>query len=236
MSDPQSRPSVPLTTRVIPSPSLATYTDLTNLVSLINRSFAHAHVHGASYEIWPTGAASSLRLWNPEQLAGELGPEGFCIVAYAAVGENATDGAAKLVATASAKPYDAQKASEGATGEVNLMFKRPAVSETKEARQALLAEDLPTWELLAMVVDPELQKRGLSTQLLDLTLEEIKRRVAAETWNDEKGTRILVSTMKELSEGYYLKKGWTTTEERRFPPGTAGSTNAFSVVDMVRII
>ena len=52
----------------------------------------------------------------------------------------------------------------------------------------------------------------------------------------ETGVRVLISLMKELNEGYYLKKEWRTTEERRFLPGTGARTNGFTVVDMVGVI
>lgn len=143
-----------------------------------------------------------------------------------------------MVGTASAKPYRAENAREGAGGEVVLMFKRPPAANKEGANAGAVAEDdeeLPTWELLAMAVEPELQGKGISTQVLKLALEEIKRRVAEKEGGVQRATRILISTMKELNEGYYHKKGWETTEERRFPPGTAGSGTGFTVVEMVRI-
>lgn len=144
-----------------------------------------------------------------------------------------------MVGTASAKPYRAEKAREGAGGEVNLIFKRPPLVENGGGKAVAVVEKgegLPAWELLAMAVEPELQGKGISTRLLELTLEEIKRRVAEEGERVEGTTRILVSTMKELTEGFYHKKGWETTEERRFPPGTAGSGTGFTVAEMVRIV
>jgi len=223
-------PTYPLTTLILPSPSLSQSPHLPALAALLNRTFTHTHVHGAGYEILP---ASVGRLQKPEQLASELGDEGFCIIAFsAAVG-------GRMVGTASAKPYHAEKAREGAGGEVNLMFKRPPAANKESGKAVTVAKDdeeLPAWELLAMAVEPELQGKGISTQLLELTLDEIKRRVAERGESVEGPTRVLVSTMKELTEGYYQKKGWETTEERRFAPGTAGSGTGFAVVEMVRII
>lgn len=216
-------PSYPLKTLLLPSPSLPHSPHLPALFALLNRAFTHTHLHGAGYAILPANVG---RLEKPEQLASELGSEGFCIIAFSA------DDGGRMVGTASAKPYHAAKAREGAGGEVNLIFKRPEVGGDGGG----VVEDgegLPAWELLAMAVEPELQGRGISTQLLEGTLEEIKRRVSE---GGKRATRVLVSTMKELTEGYYQKKGWETTEERRFPPGTAGSRTGFTVVEMVKVV
>jgi GNAT superfamily N-acetyltransferase len=219
----------PLTTLILPCPSLSQSPHLPALAALLNRTFTHTHVHGAGYEILP---ASVGRLQKPEQLASELGSEGFCIIAFSAAAGG------RMVGTASAKPYHADKAREGAGGEVNLIFKRPAAAKGGGKAVAVVEDEegLPAWELLAMAVEPELQGKGISSQLLEVTLEEIKRRVAEGGERVEGTTRVLVSTMKELTEGYYHKKGWETTEERRFPPGTAGSGTGFTVVEMVRMV
>ncbi|KAL9603533.1 MAG: hypothetical protein Q9179_002150 [Wetmoreana sp. 5 TL-2023] len=226
----QHRRTYPLTTRLLSSPSLSASPYFPDLVNVINRAFSHSHVHGAGYEIFPSALK---RLWKPEQLGAELGSEGFCIIAFSSEGDG---GHGRLVGTASAKPYHAQKAREGAGGELNLMFKRSVANKVVDSSETRDEEALPTWELLAMAVEPDLQGQGISTQLLGLALEEIKRRVAAETRIAKNGVRIFISTMKELNEEYYLKKGWMTTDERRFPRGIAGSTNAFTIVDMVRTI
>ncbi len=96
-----------------------------------------------------------------------------------------------------------------------------------------------------MVVDPSLQGRGLATQLTNLTIDEIKRRCGSDLHpppsNPSKASQkdkitLLLSTMKDLNENYYLKRGWTTTDTRSFPPGTMGSRDGFSVVEMCKTI
>ena len=107
-----------------------------------------------------------------------------------------------------------------------------------------------------MAVDPTLQGRGLATQLMNLTVDEIKRRCGsnlrdpsadqthtapsdsggAESTKIEKRKEVvlLLSTMKELNEDYYAKRGWTTTATREFPKGTLGSSEGFRVVEMFK--
>lgn len=232
----------PLTTTIVPSPSLSTFARLQDLAAMLNSSFTHAHLYGAGYQTLP---ASTGRLKKPEQLAGELGPDGFCLVAFSSdpTDQKGQTPGGRIVATASAKPYHPDKSTEGAGSEVNLMFKRPAPNgnsktEARQLGKKSLEEsdaDLPAWEILAMAVEPELQGKGVSNQILELTLDEIKR-VVQDTEKENKGIRILISAMKEITGEYYAKKGWKMTEERRMPSGTAGSTTGFTIVDMVRIV
>lgn len=91
-------------------------------------------------------------------------------------------------------------------------------------------------------MDLELQGRGLAKQLMDITVEEIRTRVARSGGglSEEEGVGaqilLLLSTMQELNETYYAKRGWTTTGLRRFPPGTSGSRDGFGVVEMMKIV
>ena len=53
----------------------------------------------------------------------------------------------------------------------------------------------------------------------------------------EKGEVLLMlSSMQELNEAYYAKRGWETTGVRRFPPGTMGSRDGFGVVEMMKVV
>ena len=53
-----------------------------------------------------------------------------------------------------------------------------------------------------------------------------------------KNTEILLmlSSLQELNESYYQKRGWSTTNIRRFPKGTMGSQDGFGVVEMMKVI
>lgn len=46
----------------------------------------------------------------------------------------------------------------------------------------------------------------------------------------------MLSSMQELNETYYAKRGWTTTGVRRFQPGTMGSRDGFGVVEIMKIV
>ena len=122
------------------------------------------------------------------------------------------------------------------------------------------AERWPKWEILAVAVHPILQGRGLASTLMDQTIEEIKARAYAAIPSSiptqryqnptdgaghprildsgEKGAKgkvmLMLSTMLEFNESYYLKRGFVTTGVRRVEPGTMGSLDGFSVVEMMR--
>ncbi len=120
----------------------------------------------------------------------------------------------------------------------------------------------PKWEILAMAVHPTLQGRGLASRLLEQVIAEIKSRASASlsrqspTRHDQSGVdganqagildgegkvakakvMLMLSTMLEMNEAYYLKRGFISTDVRRFGPGTMGSKCGFSAVEMMRFV
>ena len=282
MAPPPSLPSHPLSTTTLSTTQLSNSPHLPALYTLINLAFGHAHQN------YRTVLLAEHRLHSPAQILEELGPAGFCILAFAAsdtdtdsVNVNVNGGKpGKLIATASAKPYTppgTEPVKSGSTvSEINRLFKRTRGAEKEEeeeeeeggkpTQQPVLAglsssseaEDgglpllpLPTWEILAMSVDPEVQGRGIAARMLGFTIEEIRRRIGEPGWGKDKDkeeevevgkgewkgkVKILLSTMKELNEGYYQRKGWRTTAERRFEAGVGGSEAGFGVVDMVKVV
>ena len=165
---------------------------------------------------------------GPQQLVSEIGPDGFCIVMF----EGEIGG--KVIATASAKPYKPTKAGESHGSEVNMMFKRAPGKDPMDADVVGTdIENQSRWELLAFATDITLMGQGIAGRLTDLTYAEIRRRAAAEG----KGKIVLMlSTMQDLNEPYYLKRGFQTMSVRSFPPGTQGSRDGFSVAEMVRVL
>ena len=47
---------------------------------------------------------------------------------------------------------------------------------------------------------------------------------------------LMLSSMQELNETYYAKRGWEKSGVRRFPPGTMGSRDGFGVVEMMKVV
>ncbi len=289
MATPTSVPALPpdhttalnlpsnLTTRTqLLSPvSLNASPHLSALFNLINHCFNISHnPRGHSYLPY----SPTTRLKKHIQLSEEIGPDGFTIIMLAqdtstqvrGEGEGKEEGKGDtVIATASAKPYippgpDNNEAG-GEKGSEKLFKRQPGTDNALAAHA-----ELPKWEILCMVVEPTLQGRGIAGQLMRLTTEEIKRRVAEseeagrertyggeggmnnEGKNDqgnvikgedigrkEKGkgeVLLMLSSMQELNESYYAKRGWETTGVRRFPPGTMGSRDGFGVVEMMKVV
>ena len=257
------------------------------LVSLINYSFDTAHNKDPlALSLLPPGRA---RLDTYEQLGKEVGPDGFIIVMLQqqpTLQENELDRASsqtpesqvlfrspngqRVIGTASARPHTITKEGKGIVNPTISLFKRSSLAP--DSAQTNDDDGIPQWEILASAVDPTLQGRGLGTQLMNLTIDEIKRRCgsglrdpsvaaseASQSRNQEasgtildrgettpdginglgakkenKEVILLLSTMQQLNEQYYTMRGWTATQTKHFPPGTRGSQDGFSIVEMCK--
>lgn len=224
------------------------------LFNLINHAFDHSHNKAGSSHLPPSEKA---RLQTHAQLGDEVGHDGFILIMLqkptssspSSPAGTSTEGflspsGHRIIGTASAKPYHPSHpiASSIDSSNATHLFKRPPPPKPHPEAENT---STPQWELLAMVVDPSLQGHGLATQLTNLTIDEIKSRCVSnphpppstpsEASPNDKLT-LLLSTMKDLNENYYLKRGWTTTDTRSFPPGTMGSRDGFSVVEMCKTI
>ena len=248
-------------------PRLATDPVLIPLIDVINRAFS-AQSRNRNKNLVD---ASVLRFPEPGMLIGEFGPECFTFVAYvrkdslpATISHHESGLPDDLVpiGCASAKPFKYVDPEHFKGPAMSLPWKR---SRPKTAIEVdILVDDiskaedkgtegsttqtvkkeiaLPQWEILSMAIEPDLQKAGLATKLLNLTIEEIQRRVTQAqplnvSQNGSPTVELLLSTIKETNEEYYAKRGWTTTDEKRIEPGTVGRSGiAFSIVEMVRLV
>lgn len=223
------------------------------LFTLINRSFTTGH-NSAGRSLLPPSEYARLRTYT--QLGDEVGADGFTWITFlhtnasASASDKGGEGRereekeekGKVIGSASAKPYHLPCADNGNESKKDVpdsvpLFKRQPGTERELQEHALL----PKWEILVTVVDVELQGRGLAKELMDITLAEIRRRVSQGRDEGEEGKGegkilLLLSTMQELNETYYAKRGWTTTGLRRFLPGTMGSRDGFGVVEMMRVV
>ena len=215
------------------SPELSTSPYLPELADLLDDVFRWAHTKKLpGKELLP---ASVGRLQaGPQQLVSEIGPEGFCIIMF----EGRIGG--KIIATASAKPYKPTKAGTTYGSDINMLFKRAPQEDESSNRDTMDAdivgsdvENQSRWELLAFATEVGLMGQGIAGRLAELTNEEIRRRAGREG----KGKVVLMLTsMRELNEAYYIKRGWTTMNVKLFAPGTGGSRDGFSVAEMVKVL
>lgn len=249
-----SHPSVHSTVELHTPTTLLASPHLPTLCSLINRSFDHSHNEkGFSY----LPRSENARLQTQTQLGEEVGPNGFILImlqwdtpssppppdAGATSGFISSTGH-RIIGTASAKPYHSNHpiSSSVESTHATHLFKRPPTSSSQSGADAT---DTPKWEILAMAVDPSLQGHGLASQLMNLTIDEIKRRCRSSSHSTPSSSLtesasgkviLLISVMKEVYESYYLKRGWTTTATKEIQPGMMGSRDGFSIVEMYMIV
>ena len=122
--------------------------------------------------------------------------------------------------------------------------------------------DWPRWENFALAVHPSLQRRGLAFKLVKQGLAEIRSRVSASTSCTPSAPQrqtsvqdkthldtivkketvakgkimLMTSTMLELNEPFFRQMGAVTVGVRRYEPGTLGSRDGFSIVDMELLV
>lgn len=235
----------PRTLRLYSTTSLSTdHADLlpplTTLINLCYHVSHNSNPHG-TYYAYP-------RLATSTSFIDELGKDGFIFILTAQTPEDEQ----KLIASASAKPFKELEHHEVVQGnELLTNFKRraappgpdpasllndPQATEPSDARGAVDSltrdKDLPKWEILCNVVHPEHQRRGIAAQMYEALVKEMRSRVSPQ---GDRDVHLVITTMKELNEVYYQKRGFVTTGERRFEKGVAGSELGFSVVEMEKI-
>ncbi|KAI4179153.1 MAG: hypothetical protein LQ346_007257 [Caloplaca aetnensis] len=237
----------PLTLQLYSATSISTKdaTLLPSLTALINLCYSVSHTSGPHGNYLPYAYQ---RLLTPTSLIDEVGKDGFIFVLTIQTPESEQ----KLIASASAKPFRELEHYELAQGsELATNFKRRAAApgldaaarfkplQTAKSGDPTVAVDslkegkvLPKWEIVCNVVHPEYQRRGIAAQMYEALVKEMKNRVSAQGDQD---VHLVITTMKELNEVYYQKRGFMTTGERRFEKGVGGSEVGFSVVEMEKI-
>ncbi|KAI4186067.1 MAG: hypothetical protein L6R41_003724 [Letrouitia leprolyta] len=218
---------------------------LHDLTALINLCYSIGHTTSPHGILLPY---SRQRLATDVSLIGEVGTEGFILVLFS----QESQGEKKPIASISAKPFKILRHDELAEGsELLTSFKRRAAApqststsrDTAQHDKADIAHeaqipletlaDLPQWEIICNVVHPDYQRRGIAGQMFNAMTSEIRNRISG---NNEKRIHLVITTMKEMNETYYQKRGFVTTRETRFEKGTAGSEVGFSIVEMERIV
>ena len=234
-------------TIILSAASLVNSPYLLRLFTLTNDAFSYSHsesIPGREYLPKSMG-----RYRQPTDIFDELGPEGFCMLAF----ENAEG--TEIIGTISARPFNAQRVEKGEKNHARFLFKRAPSAPTttirngreateqagkaQEVEQALLDPDIENWELLASVVTFRVKGKGLASKMMEMCIDELRRRSFVK-YQDRGGQGevklgLYLSTMKELNEEYYLKRGWVTTAEKKIDKGVMGSRDGFSVAEMVRI-
>lgn len=239
------------TTRVL-AKDLAETSELRSLWEFANLAFAH------SAQQYPEmGFSEGKRFEQPSDFTDEMGIDGVTFIQYASSSRE-DSGNAKIVAIAGCKPWSsAYKLDERVKRmreEREAREKEPAKSPvpghdgfyTKEHEDQLLEQieklgpmddsqeqdGVARWEVMTVCVHPEWQKKGLADRLLEKVAEEVSSQVKSSGKGHE--FKLMVRTMKEINEKYWLSKGFKPVGEKFFEPGTFGSPTGFHILDLSR--
>ena len=204
-------------------------------MALINRSFSHGETKGK--QLLP---ATSSRLQHDGQLVTEYSPDGFVYVLFkndfnvlGGKSENIAQNHRNRIPIASigAKPFV-------------LPILPPDLPEKSKAfkRTVDLGGDAYIqYEIKLLVVDPSHQGHGLGGKLFEVLVGEIRRRVdemnraLEEAGETKREGKLLLTTLGELNEPFYERRGFVTTYSRRYEPPTFGTVDGFTVVHMERV-
>ncbi|KAL8771606.1 MAG: hypothetical protein Q9209_003049 [Squamulea sp. 1 TL-2023] len=226
--------------------------ELRSLWEFMNYAFAH------SAQQYPEmGVSEGKRFEQPSDFTKEMGIDGVTFIHYASSSGD-PNGNGTIIATAGCKPWSpAMKLDERVKRmkeEREAREKEPANAQergndsfyTKEHEDQLLQQieklgpmtdddeqdDIPRWEVMTVCVHPEWQKKGLADRLLEKVAEEVSSQV--KSLNQGPEFKLMVRTMKEINEKYWLSKGFKPMREMFFEPGLFGSPTGFHIVDLSR--
>ena len=216
----------PTTIALLTQPQLAESRLLALLPPLMNPAFRISHTTSG---VLP---AEVDRLQSKMQILQELGSDASTYILYSSSTSTAPNTVSALLATASFQPF---------TGGFPADMSNNAKS-FKNA-PAPLPEGCIAWELKLMAVDPQIQKRGVASTLLSIIEADVQKRAsaisAAKAANGEsliKETQLKLSTIREINEEFFLKKGFKVVGEKKHPPGTYGSKTGFTTSDLTKVL
>lgn len=221
------------------SPDLAKYHGLQALTSFLDVVFDHAHKTCPSgKKMFPDGVTRFDA--GPQQLVSELGPDGFLFIVHEEPANGSADDI-KFVATGGARPFRPPKAGVTRGSDTHMMFERAPTIGEDDPNQS-------RWELISFGTDVKLQGQGLAAQVTNLVVAEIRKRVdtawSAErlaTQDEESSAErpkivLLLTTIRDINEKFYLKRGWTTTAVKEFPAGSPLTVDGLVIVEMMKAL
>ncbi|KAL8656818.1 MAG: hypothetical protein Q9226_002534 [Calogaya cf. arnoldii] len=237
-------------TKRILARDLAETPELRSLWEFANLAFAH------SAQQYPEmGISEGKRFEQPSDFTEEMGINGITFIHYAS-SSSEDAGNASIVATAGCKPWSSalnlDQRLKRMREEREAREKEPAKSPehlnegfyTKEHEDQLLKQieklgpeddsqeqdGVPRWEVMTVCVHPDFQKKGLADKLLAKVADEVSSQVKSSGKGPE--FKLMVRTMKEINEKYWLSKGFKPVGEKFFEAGTFGSPTGFHILDL----
>ena len=250
-------PNLTTRTQLLSPASLNVSPHLPALFKLINHCFNISH-NPPGHSYLPSSPTS--RLKTHTQLSEEIGPDGFTIIMLAQDTSTQIHGEEEekqegqsdtVIATASAKLFKRQPGTDNALAayaqlpkwEILCMVVEPTLQGRGIAGQVM---GLTIEEIKRRVGENEdmwLERRYDGDGGMDGEGDYGRGNGEGENVDGRKEKKkgkgevlLMLSSMQELNEEYYKKRGWETTGVRRFPPGTMGSRDGFGVVEMMKVV
>nr|OQO19714.1 hypothetical protein B0A51_12774 [Rachicladosporium sp. CCFEE 5018] len=190
---------------------------------MMNLAFFIAH---SSTKTMPGEVA---RFQTETQFINELGSQEGTFIAVLAFDQPDGEPYDGIIGTAAAKRYAPPTGALPPKSQQGETFSRSTESFAT-------FEGAELWELRHMGIRPDLQGRGLAGYLMKFCEEEVQRlfdaRKAKGEVVDGMGLVMLLTTLKEINETFYAKRGWKWDEEKKFGKGWMGSEAGFSVAHM----
>ncbi|KAL8861653.1 MAG: hypothetical protein Q9178_001854 [Gyalolechia marmorata] len=226
--------------------------ELKPLWDFANFAFAHS-----AKQFPEMGITEGRRFEQPTDFTEEMGIDGVTFILYAPSALD-NDSNAHIIATAGCKPwcsaFKLDRRVKRMRDEREAREKEPAKAQeggnggfyTKEHEDQLLRQvekvgpmtyskdldDVPRWEVVTVCVHPDWQKKGLADQLLNKVAEEVSSQVKSSGGGPE--FMLMVRTIKEINEKYWLGKGFEPVGEKFFEPSLFESPTGFHLLDLSR--
>lgn len=141
-------------------------------------------------------------------------------------------GREEVIGTASAKRFLGKDAAVVVEG------KEPSPGEAVKntfTRFGAVADGTEMWELSTMAVDPGLQRQGLAGYLMRITEAEVKRQfIAGNDAGEQRKLVMALTTLKQVNEPFYTRRGFVKDYEVEYPVGHIGSETGFTIIHMSR--
>ncbi|KAL8966539.1 MAG: hypothetical protein Q9197_005924 [Variospora fuerteventurae] len=236
----------------IPSRDLAAASKLESIWNFANDVFADRQRNFPDL-----GFEEGKRFERPQDFQDEMGPSAVTFIQYGR-DLRKPNGEAEIIATAGCKPWNIafkldervermreerrarEREATKSQGESNDGFYTKAhedqllesLEKTGPMTHSDGQDDVPRWEVMTVCVHPDWQKQGLAEKLLEVVREEVSSQVKAQGKGPE--FKLMVRTLKEINEKYWLSKGFKTVGEKFFEPGLFGSPTGFHIIDLSR--
>ena len=188
---------------------------------MVNRAFSISH---ADFRTLP---AHLDRLQREQDFHDQVGsdPGTFTYIVT-------DDESNEVLATASAHRYVAPVYEVSAVTGGRSVFGRQKGPGGKDESER--DEDADMWELKLAAVDPDLQRQGLASYLIRLVEAEVVKRFKAS--GEHKKLVMLLTSIKEINEVFYGKRGYGFDYETVHEKGFMGSEGGFSIIHMSKVM